>query len=83
MANGKLLGDPALLGEQQAPALLTIDPFGADWGWPDQFKGPDFDAFRSQADFQMLLAEVEAKARPSAQEWRAGAKSVKMPFFEC
>ena len=35
--------------------------------WPDELKEPDFDALRGRADFQKLVAELEAKAGPKAK----------------
>jgi hypothetical protein len=34
----------------------------AGWAVPSELKEPDFDTLRGRADFQTLLAEVEAKA---------------------
>jgi hypothetical protein len=32
------------------------------WTYPSDLKEPDFDALRGRADFEKLVAEVEAKA---------------------
>jgi hypothetical protein len=51
------------------PAVAALrDAFSAGWGWPDELKEPDFDALRGRADFQKLLAELEAKAAKKEAE---------------
>jgi tetratricopeptide (TPR) repeat protein/tRNA A-37 threonylcarbamoyl transferase component Bud32 len=45
----------------QAVASLR-DASNAGWNWPGELKEPDFDGLRGRADFQKLMAEVEAKA---------------------
>jgi serine/threonine-protein kinase len=45
----------------QAVAALRVTVNGG-WNWPSELKEPDFDAVRGRADFQKLVAEVEAKA---------------------
>jgi serine/threonine-protein kinase len=46
--------------EQSVAALVAIVQTG--WALPSELKEPDFDALRRRADFQKLVAEVEAKA---------------------
>jgi hypothetical protein len=53
-------------GNPAAAALLDAISSGRDVS--DEVKEPDFDALRARDDFQELLAEVEAKARPPAQK---------------
>lgn len=50
----------------QAVAYLR-DAFSAGWGWPNELKEPDFDPLRGRADFQKLVAELEAKSGPKAK----------------
>jgi hypothetical protein len=45
----------------QSVAVLA-DAIKIGWALPSELKEPDFDALRGRADFQRLLAEVEAKA---------------------
>jgi tetratricopeptide (TPR) repeat protein len=45
----------------QSVAALA-DAVKAGWALPGELKEPDFDALRGRADFQKLVAEVEAKA---------------------
>ena len=47
-------------------ALLDAISFGRNVS--DELKEPDFEALRARDDFQELLAEVEAKAKPPAQK---------------
>jgi serine/threonine protein kinase/tetratricopeptide (TPR) repeat protein len=51
----------------QAVASLR-DAINAGWHWPNELKEPDFDPLRKRADFQKLLAEVEAKAAKKESE---------------
>jgi tetratricopeptide (TPR) repeat protein len=51
----------------QAVASLR-DAISAGWNVPNELKEPDFDALRKRANFQKLLAEVEAKSRPKAKQ---------------
>jgi hypothetical protein len=52
--------------EAKTFAGQSIDALGevvkTGWADPSELKEPDFDAVRSRADFQKLVAEVEAKA---------------------
>jgi hypothetical protein len=41
------------------------DAVKTGWARPSELKEPDFDALRSRADFQKLVAEVQAKAEKS------------------
>jgi tetratricopeptide (TPR) repeat protein len=51
------------------------DAFSVGWGRPDELKEPDFDAVRGRADFQKLVAEVQAKAeKPPATAPLPGEK---------
>jgi tetratricopeptide (TPR) repeat protein len=63
--SGVTKAEAAALADQSVAALR--DAFSAGWGWPDELKEPDFDALRGRADFQKLVAELEAKARPKAK----------------
>jgi hypothetical protein len=60
--SGVTAAEAATFGEHAMAALR--DAFSSGWGWPDELKEPDFDALRGRADFQRLLAEVQAKAGP-------------------
>ena len=51
---------PCAGGSVQAVASLR-DAVSAGWGLLNDLKEPDFDAIRGRADFQKLVAEVEAK----------------------
>ena len=53
------------LADQSVAALA--DGVKAGWAIPSELKEPDFDALRGRADFQKLVAEVEAKAVPKAK----------------
>lgn len=46
--------------DQSVAALAAVVKTG--WALPSELKEPDFDAVRGRADFQKLVAEVEAKA---------------------
>jgi tetratricopeptide (TPR) repeat protein len=50
----------------QAFATLR-DAFQAGWGKWAELKKPDFDPLRGRDDFRKLVAEMQAKARPSAK----------------
>jgi hypothetical protein len=63
--SGVTKAEAAAFADQSVAALR--DAFSAGWGWPDELKGPDFDALRGRADFQKLVAELEAEARPKAK----------------
>jgi hypothetical protein len=52
--------------ELSVAALAVVVKTG--WSRPSDLKEPDFDAIRGRADFQKLVAEMEAKARPPAKE---------------
>ena len=52
--------------DQSVAALADIVKTG--WALPSELKEPDFDALRSRADFQKLVAEVEAKAMAAKKE---------------
>jgi serine/threonine-protein kinase len=58
----------------QSVAALA-DAVKAGWAYPSELKEPDFDALRGRADFQKLVAEVEAKAaKPPATGQPPGDK---------
>lgn len=68
-ANSGVKAPEAIRFADQAVASLR-DAITTGWnGWngPDELKGPDFDALRGRADFQKLVAEVEAKAAKPRQ----------------
>jgi hypothetical protein len=48
-------------------ATALRDAISAGWNEPNELKEPDFDALRGRAEFQQVLAEVEAKTRPKAR----------------
>jgi serine/threonine-protein kinase len=51
--------------DQSVAALAAVVKTG--WALPSELKEPDFDALRGRADFQKLVAQVQAKAeKPSA-----------------
>jgi serine/threonine protein kinase/tetratricopeptide (TPR) repeat protein len=58
--SGVTAAEAAAFADQAVAALL--DALQAGWGQYDQLKEPDFDPLRKRADFQKLVAEVEAKA---------------------
>jgi hypothetical protein len=62
---GVTKAEAAALADQSVAGLR--DAFSAGWGWPDELKEPDLDALRGRADFQKLVAELEAKVRPNAK----------------
>ena len=49
--------------DQSVSALAAVVKTG--WALPSELKEPDFDALRGRADFQKLVAEVQAKAEKS------------------
>ena len=51
-------------GDQSVAALAAAVKAGSTL--PSELKEPDFDALRGRADFQKLVAEVEAKAEKPA-----------------
>ena len=51
--------------DQSVVALAAVVKTG--WAFPSELKEPDFDAVRGRADFQWLVAEVEAKAAKSRE----------------
>jgi hypothetical protein len=53
--------DEAKKFADQSVALLA-ELVKSGWGSPTELKEPDFDAVRGRADFQKLVAEVEARA---------------------
>jgi tetratricopeptide (TPR) repeat protein len=60
------LGGDAKSNADQAVAALA-DAVKAGWADPSELKEPDFDAVRGRADFQKLVADVEAKSGPTAK----------------
>ena len=64
--SGVTKAEAATFADQVVAALA--DAVSAGWSWPNDLKEPDFDALRGRADFQKLVAEVEAKAgKPPAK----------------
>ncbi len=63
--SGVTAAEGASFADQAVAALR--DALSAGWNRPDELKEPDLDALRSRADFQKLLAEVEAKTGPTAK----------------
>jgi serine/threonine protein kinase len=59
-----------MFADQSVAALADAVNAGwtihAGWNWPDELKEPDFDALRARADFQKLVAELEARNIPAA-----------------
>ncbi len=53
----------------QAVAALA-DAVKTGWGLKSELKAPDFDALRARADFQKLVAEVEAKGEKAQKQGR-------------
>jgi hypothetical protein len=51
--------------DQSVAALAAAVKTG--WALKSELKEPDFDALRGRADFQKLLAEVEARSGPIAR----------------
>jgi hypothetical protein len=62
--SGVTKAEAAAFADQAVAALR--DAISAGWGNWAELKEPDFDPLRGRADFQKLLAEVEAKAGPKA-----------------
>jgi tetratricopeptide (TPR) repeat protein len=58
--SGVTAAEAAAFADQAVAALR--DTLRAGWGRYDELKEPDFDALRGRADFQRLVAEVEAEA---------------------
>jgi tetratricopeptide (TPR) repeat protein len=57
----------------QAVAALAAT-VKAGWALPSELKEPDFDALRGRADFQKLMAQVEARSKANAAKKRAESK---------
>jgi hypothetical protein len=72
--NSGLTKDESAAFADQAVAALR-DTVSAGWGWSDELKEPDFDAIRGRADFQKLVAEVEAKAEKALDTATPGEKN--------
>jgi tetratricopeptide (TPR) repeat protein len=62
--SGVSTAEAAAFAEQSVAALG--DAIQAGWNRPDDLQEPDFDPLRGRADFQKLVAELEAKAGPKA-----------------
>jgi tetratricopeptide (TPR) repeat protein len=58
--SGVTTAEAATFADQAVAALRKA--IGNGWNWPNELKEPDFAALRGRADFQTLVAEVEAKA---------------------
>jgi WD40 repeat protein/tetratricopeptide (TPR) repeat protein len=63
--SGVATAEAATFADQAVAALR--DTINDSWNWPNELKEPDFDALRGRADFQKLVAEVEAKSGPKAK----------------
>src|SRR5262249_14976009 len=63
--SGVTTAEAAKFADQSVAALG--DAINAGWNRPDELKEPDFDPLRGRADFQKLVAELEAKAGPKAR----------------
>jgi serine/threonine-protein kinase len=66
-AKSSVTKDEAKAFADQSVAALA-DAVKAGWALPSELKEPDFDALRGRADFQKLVAEVEAKVGQRAKE---------------
>ena len=64
--SGVTKAEAAAFADQSVAALR--DAVSAGWGLTDELKEPDFDALRGRADFQKLVADVEAKAAKKEAE---------------
>ena len=62
--SGVTTAEAKTFADQSVAALAAIVKTG--WALPSELKEPDFDALRSRADFQKLVAAVEAKAQSAA-----------------
>jgi eukaryotic-like serine/threonine-protein kinase len=63
--SGVTKDEASTFADQSVAALAAVVKAG--WALPTELKEPDFDALRGRADFQELVAEVEAKAGPRAK----------------
>jgi serine/threonine-protein kinase len=63
--SGVTKDEASTFADQSVVALAAVVKAG--WALLTELKEPDFDALRGRADFQKLVAEVEAKAGPKAQ----------------
>jgi hypothetical protein len=70
--SGVTTAEAATFADQAVASLH--DAIKAGWGSPDEFKEPDFDALRGRADFQKLLAELEARNKAKASKKEAESK---------
>ena len=70
--SGVTTAEAATFADQVVASLR--DAIKAGWGSPDEFKEPDFDALRGRADFQKLLAELEARNKAKASKKEAESK---------
>jgi serine/threonine-protein kinase len=60
--SGVTAAEAKAFGDQSVAALAEVVKRG--WALPSELKEPDFDALRGRADFQKLVAEVEARSGP-------------------
>jgi len=72
--SGVTAAEAAAFADQSVAALR--DALQAGWGQYDELKEPDFDALRGRADFQKLVAGVEAKAAVN----RASPDKLSQPY---
>ncbi len=63
--SGVTAAEAKTFADQSVAALAAVVKAG--WALPSELKEPDFDALRGRADFQKLVAEVEAKAERPAK----------------
>jgi tetratricopeptide (TPR) repeat protein len=64
--SGVTKAEARTFADQSVAALADVVKTG--WALPSELKEPDFDALRGRADFQKLVAEVEAKAAKKEAE---------------
>jgi hypothetical protein len=58
--SGVTADEAKTFADQSVAALVAVVKIG--WALPSELREPDFDALHSRADFQKLVAEVDAKA---------------------
>jgi serine/threonine protein kinase/tetratricopeptide (TPR) repeat protein len=62
---GGTAAERARFADQSVAALR--EAISAGFNWPNQLQEPDFDSLRNRADFQKLVAEVDAKSGPKSE----------------
>jgi tetratricopeptide (TPR) repeat protein len=63
--SGVTAAEAAAFADQAIAALRDAIHFG--WNEPNELKEPEFEALRGRAEFQQLLAEVQARSGPKAK----------------